>query len=95
MSNEGKDTALFEARREEKANDVNVQFIKSDEFNILDDEGQIKYFVKLDLDSRQTHECTCRSFQHGNTQPYLDLHGINFECKHIKAGYNKRTESWN
>lgn len=85
------DTMLLEEGREQRSKDVKLQFSNTDHFVVIDDEGKIKYFGELDLNSRATHECTCRSFQHGNVEDYFNTHGINFECKHIKAGYNTRT----
>jgi hypothetical protein len=90
----GKDTPLLEDRREEASKDVKLVFTKSGECDVMDNEGKIKYFVKIDVEARQTHECTCRSYQHGNHEEYLKANGKNFECKHIKAAYNTRTVGW-
>jgi len=88
MLKTGKDTLDLEEGRELRSKDIKFKFHSQEKMDVLDDKGNIKYFVELDWSSRQTHECTCRSFQHGNHDEYLKANGKNFECKHIKAGYN-------
>lgn len=87
-----KDDLLLEQKREDRSKDITLRFVSGTKADVIDDEGKIKYFIEIDLPARESHTCTCKSFQHGNHEEYLKANGKNFECKHIKAAYNFRTQ---
>ena len=73
---------IFEERRKEKSKSVRIQFVESDRFNVLDDEGNLKYIGKIDP-KNQEDDCTCMSFIQGNKDRYVNANGQAFQCKHI------------
>ena len=91
MSDHGKEIAEME-RRQDKADGIHIMFDvvapDMDQGVVIKDEthgdelDNIKYFVKISMDS-QSDSCTCQSFYHGNNERWLAEHGFNFQCKHI------------
>lgn len=89
-SREGKDTAYFLERREQASKKVKIQFINPDDFNVLDENGEIKYFGTL----RDGGRCSCPSFLFGQQYDKTDdgskgesryeaEHGHPFQDKHL------------
>lgn len=91
-----KDDPLFEEKRISKSKEVNVQFINGlfEQFNVLDEKGEIKYFGVITKDM-QDDDCSCQSFFYGMQYDKLDddskrgesryvaTNGHSFQCKHI------------
>ena len=69
---------IFKERRKQRASSVRIVFVDSDRFNVVDEEGNLKYVGCLD-----PCDCTCPSFINGNTEQYIRSHPAFFKCKHI------------
>ena len=70
---------LFEERRIQRSNEVRIQFVTPDYFNVLDDEGNLKYVGSVG----DKFDCTCQSFMQGNNTKYSTTHSEVFKCKHL------------
>lgn len=78
-----------EEKRVEKSNAVIIKFTEGNFFNVIDEKHKVKYAGRITEDM-----CTCPSFEYGNTDEYLNSHGVNFQCKHlIKAHLLKSVEA--
>ncbi len=69
---------IFKERREKASKDVKIIFSTNNNFNVVDEEGNLKYngsVIPLD--------CTCPSFIHGNPEKYESSHPDFFKCKHL------------
>lgn len=78
----GKET-IFEERRKARADTVKIQFVTPTQFNVVDDDGNLKYVGCVD-----PVDCTCHSFINMNTPTYEKTHPEPAKCKHIyKAEY--------
>jgi len=65
-------------RRIQASKEVKLVFTTNNNFNVLDDEGNLKYngsVIPLD--------CTCPSFIHLNPDKHMDSHGEFAKCKHL------------
>ena len=84
MTDQGKEI-IFMERRMEKASKVKIVFVDAlNNFNVLDDEGKIKYMgIVKDKNPHIDDYCGCQSFFHGNSEVYVAEHGTAFQCKHI------------
>ena len=71
---------LFEERRKLRSKEVKIQFVTPDCFNVVDEEGNLKYVGKI-----SPLECTCPSFFHSNNNRYETTHAEPLRCKHIMA----------
>ena len=93
-SRENKDTATQLEKRISKSKEVKIVFVEPQVFNVVDDEGAIKYFGTLS-DNKAGDECSCPSHTYGmkyedvtetnlkGESRYLAENGIAFQCKHI------------
>ncbi len=69
---------IFQERREKASKDVKIIFTTNNNFNVIDEEGNLKYngsVIPLD--------CTCQSFIQNNTEKYESSHADPFLCKHL------------
>ena len=97
-SREGKDTPQQLERRKQKSKDVEIQFINPFDYNVLDEEGNVKYVCHIDPDSPDMDECTCASFLYGmkydmvtddslkGESRFVAENGFAFQCKHLIKG---------
>ena len=69
---------IFEERRILRSKEVKIQFVTPDCFNVVDEEGNLKYVGKLN-----PFECTCPNFFHSNNNRYETTHAEPLKCKHI------------
>ena len=69
---------IFEERRKERSKEVRIQFVTPDCFNVVDDEGNLKYVGSLN-----PLDCTCQSFMQLNHNRYETTHPEPAKCKHI------------
>lgn len=104
-SREGKDTVQQLDKRKEASKKVNVQFPDETftDFNVLDNDGKLKYTGKIDLQNIND-ECSCDSFFYGmkferiaeNSEKvesrYMAENGTAFQCKHVICAKEKRME---
>ncbi len=74
----GKET-IFKDRRMARANTVNIQFVNPTDFNVVDEEGSLKYVGTV----KKPVNCTCHSFINLNTEQYEKAHPEPAKCKHI------------
>lgn len=93
-SSENKDTATQLAKRISKSKDVKIVFVDPQTFNVVDSEGNLKYFGKLTA-NKEGDECSCPSYEYGmkyesateeklkGESRYLAENGFAFQCKHI------------
>lgn len=78
----GKET-IFDERRKARIDKVKIVFVDPTHFNVVDDEGNLKYVGSVD-----PVDCTCHSFINLNTEQYEKAHPEPAKCKHIyKAEY--------
>lgn len=94
---ENSKSILSEEKRKSKSKDVMIQFIDETftKFNVLNEEGNIKYFGLLKSETpHEEDSCSCPSFTFGmqydkieneykGESNYLREHGYSFSCKHI------------
>lgn len=52
-------------------------------FNILNENGTIKYLVRTRREPAIDDYCTCGDFIHRNTDNYMNENGHALQCKHI------------
>lgn len=100
FSVESMDTSkqIFEKeRREKKSQEVKIQFQNPNDFVILDDDNNIKYYGYINRKDKGliTDDCSCPSFQYGmrydkitegnlkGESNFFKEHGEAFQCKHI------------
>jgi len=102
-----KDTALQLEKRTVAAKKVKMQFLDDTftHFNVLDENKKIKYTGKINIQLTQD-ECSCDSFFYGMKfekisedsekieSRYVAENGSVFQCKHIIAAKNLRTEEY-
>lgn len=69
---------IFEERRKVRSKEVRIQFVTPTHFNIVDEEGSLKYVGSLN-----PLDCTCMSFYQHNQERYTSTHAEIFKCKHI------------
>jgi len=69
---------IFEERRKVRSKEVKIQFVTPIDFNVVDEEGNLKYVGKID-----PPECTCPSFFHSNNNRYETTHAEPLRCKHL------------
>lgn len=94
-SRERKDTALFLEKRIKNSKDVKIQFTTPNEFSVLDDDGNIKYYGKVSA-NKEEDECSCPSWNFGmkfelaspennskGESRYQAENGFSFQCKHL------------
>lgn len=83
-----------EEKRKENSKSVIVFFPKAKEnnyntFNIVDEEGNLKYDGNVEILPSIADSCSCPSYTFGNKPKgegeYSDTHGYSFQCKHIIA----------
>ncbi len=74
----GKEIKHDEARRA-RASNVNVVFVNPTDFNVVDDEGNLKYVGTV----KDPVNCSCHSFINLNTPQYVATHSEFAKCKHI------------
>ncbi len=74
----GKET-IFEERRKARANTVKIVFVNPTDFNVVDEEGSLKYVGTV----KDPVNCTCHSFVNLNTPAYEKAHPEPAKCKHI------------
>lgn len=83
-----------EEKRIQKAKDVLVTFPLAKEgnykaFNVIDENGNLKYDGNVEPNPSITDDCKCPSFTNNNNSKteglYSDTHGFAFQCKHIIA----------
>ena len=74
----GKET-IFEERRKARANTVKIVFVNPTDFNVVDEEGSLKYVGTV----KEPVNCTCHSFVNLNTEQYEKSHAEPAKCKHI------------
>ena len=79
---------IFAERREQRSKDVRIQFVTPDCFNVVDEEGNLKY-----VGSINPLDCTCMSYYQHNQERYTSTHAEVFECKHILAAKRIRNVS--
>lgn len=95
-SSENKDTATQLEKRISNSKDVKIIFVDPQTFNVVDEEGAVKYFGTLS-ENKSEDECSCPSHEYGmkyekvtednlkGESRYLAENGIAFQCKHIIA----------
>ncbi len=69
---------IHEDRRKARTKDVILEFVTRNNFNVLDEEGNMKYSGSINPPN-----CECQSFIHNNTERYESSHPEPFLCKHI------------
>lgn len=74
----GKEIIHKEARIA-RAQEVKIQFVNPHDFNVLDEEGNLKYVGTV----AEPVNCTCPSFINLNTEQYTKAHATPAKCKHI------------
>ena len=72
---------IFEERRVVRSKEVRIQFVTPDYFNVLDEEGSLKYVGSIGKDLY----CTCMSYMQHDKDFYSSTHSEVFRCKHIMA----------
>ena len=95
-SSENKDTFTQLEKRITKSKEVKIVFVEPQVFNVVDEEGAIKYFGVL-TDNKVNDECSCPSHTYGmkfeevtetnlkGESRYLAENGFAFMCKHLLA----------
>jgi len=79
---------IHEQRRKERSKEVKLQFVTNNNFNVLDDDGNMKYSGNV-----IPGDCSCPSFIHGNPEKYESSHPDFFQCKHLmRANELKKTQ---
>lgn len=92
---------IQDEKRQERARDVQIQFIDGNHFNVLTKEdefdkknpelikrkkGEIKYYgVLVTKEPHSRDFCTCESAWYGNTDEFKKSSPIAFQCKHLHA----------
>jgi hypothetical protein len=96
VSSENKDTATQLEKRITKSKEVKIVFVEPQVFNVVDDEGAVKYYGNLS-DNKTEDECSCPSWNYGmafekvseeilkGESRYVAENGYNFQCKHVIA----------
>ena len=97
VSSENKDTATQLEKRIKNSKEVRIVFVEPQVFNVVDEEGTVKYYGKLS-DNKTEDECSCMSWFYGmrfddasienknkGESRYCAENGHNFSCKHIIA----------
>lgn len=74
----GKEIIHKEARKA-RASTVNIVFVNPTDFNVVDDDGSLKYVGTV----KEPVNCTCHSFVNLNTPTYTSTHSEPAKCKHI------------
>ena len=69
---------IFEERRKIRSKEVKIQFVTPDDFNVVDEDGNLKYVGKLN-----PLECTCMSYYQHSQERYTSTHAEPFLCKHL------------
>jgi len=69
---------IFKERREKASKDVIIKFVTNNNFNVVDEEGNLKYNGSV-----IPPDCTCSSFIQNNTEKYESSHAEPFLCKHL------------
>ena len=75
---------IFKDRRMARATTVNIQFVNPTDFNVVDEEGNMKYVGTV----KEPVNCTCHSFINLNTEQYERAHAEPAKCKHIYQAEN-------
>lgn len=105
---ENSKTIVSEEKRISKSKQVWIQFSESDgkidKFNVLDEQGNIKYFGQIESqEPKESDKCSCPSYTYGmrydkigedykGESDYLREHGYSFQCKHIIKARLQRYE---
>ena len=88
---------LSAEKRQSKANDCIIQFVKSTEtfayYNVLNEENKIKYIGRIEKIPSLNEYCSCPDQFHRNSKSYQNEHGYSLSCKHMLA--SKRLRGWN
>jgi len=89
---------IFELeKREQRSKDVTVRLASSSmngfHFNVYNEDEKIKYIGQISKDHIHD-ECTCQSFQHGNSENYTKTNPLPFTCKHLIAAHNLMDGFW-
>lgn len=75
---------IFKERREQKAQEVKIVFVDSENFNVVSEDGSLKYVgIVKSAKPHIDNYCTCQSFYHGNSEEFQKANGVAFSCKHI------------
>ena len=74
----GKET-IFKDRRMARASTVKIKFVNPTDFNVVDEQGNLKYVGTV----KKPVNCTCHSFINLNTEQYEKSHPEPAKCKHI------------
>jgi len=83
-------------KRLSKAGDCVIQFVESTitsaQYNVIDEDGAIKYIGRIDKTPSLDEYCSCPDQFHRNTKFYKDEHGFSLQCKHIIQA--KKLRGW-
>lgn len=77
-------------RSSEKQNSVKIQWQDELHFNVLDEDGHIKYIGKIDPEHPEQEMCTCPDQFHRNTENFRATHGFALQCKHLINAHEMR-----
>lgn len=81
----GKEILHREARKA-RIDTVNIVFVNPTDFNVVNEEGNMKYVGTI----KKPVDCTCHSFVNLNTPTYEKTHATPGKCKHIYKAEQQR-----
>jgi hypothetical protein len=84
---------LSNEKRQVASKEVQIFFQDANHFNILNDEGKIKYIGKLDTEHPEQEMCTCPDQFFRNTENYRAENGYALQCKHLILAHETRGDT--